>query len=192
MKFYAWVLTVSCGLVPAVGQVSPPAYRIETIAGSQRNGDGGPASAAKISRIQGIARDLQGNLYLSDTDHHRVRKVSAAGIITTVAGTGVAGYAGDGGPAVLAQLNVPYGLAADAAGNLYIADLGNNRIRRIWPDGVITTIIPDTSLATPRNLALDAAGNLYFSEFDGHRVRRLSPDGRLTTAAGTGHAGFSG
>ena len=192
MKFYACFLATLCGFLPAAAQTSPPAYRIETIAGSQRNGDGGPASIAQISNIQGIARDLPGNLYLSDTDHHRVRRVSPAGIISTLAGTGVAGYSGDGGPAALAQLNLPYGLAADAAGNVYIADLGNNRIRRVWPDGVITTLIPDTSLATPRNLALDSAGNLYFSEFDGHRVRRLSPDGRLTTAAGNGRAGFSG
>jgi uncharacterized protein (TIGR03437 family) len=192
MKFYGWVLVALCGFGPAAGQVDLRTYRIETIAGSQRNGDGGPATAAQISNIQGIARDLQGNLYLSDTDHHRVRRVTAGGIITTVAGTGVAGYAGDGGPAVRAQLNLPYGLAVDATGNLYIADLGNNRIRRVWPDGVITTVIPETSLATPRNVALDPAGNLYFSEFDGQRVRRISPDGRVTTAAGNGRAGFSG
>jgi uncharacterized protein (TIGR03437 family) len=142
--------------------------------------------------MQSIAVDRLGNLYLSDTDHHRVRKVSPAGVITTAAGTGLPGYSGDGGAATKAQLNTPYGIALDASGNLYIADLGNNRIRRVWPDGVITTLLPDSVLATPRNVALDAAGNLYFSEFDGHRVRRVSPAGQVTTIAGNGRAGFSG
>ncbi len=192
MKFYVCLMAVLRWCAPGGAQVLPHAYRIETIAGSQRNGDGGPAASAQLSRIQGIAVDRLGNLYLSEPDRHRVRKVSPAGILTTVAGTGVAGYSGDGGPAAQAQLNLPYGLAVDGVGNLYVADLGNNRIRRIWPDGVISTLIPGTPLATPRNLALDAAGNLYISEFDGHRVRRVSPEGLVTTAAGTGRAGFSG
>ena len=114
-------------------------YRIETVAGSPNPGDGGPALAAQIGTIQGIAIDRLGNIYLSDTDNHRVRKVSAAGIITTVAGTGSEGFSGDGGPAAGAQLNLPYGLAVDLIGNLYVADLGNNRVRRIAPDGTITT-----------------------------------------------------
>src|ERR1017187_2459711 len=88
-------------------------YHIETVAGSANMGDGGPAAAAQISNIQGIAVDRWGNLYLSDTDNHRVRKISASGVITTLAGTGVAGFSGDGGPAAAAQLNLPYGLAAD-------------------------------------------------------------------------------
>ena len=192
MKFYVCLMAVLWWRAPAGAQVLTHAYRIETIAGSQRNGDAGPAASAQLSRIQGIAVDRLGNLYLSEPDRHRVRKVSPTGIITTVAGTGLAGYSGDGGPAAQAQLNLPYGLAVDGVGNLYIADLGNNRIRRIWPDGVISTLIPGTPLATPRNLVVDAAGNLYISEFDGHRVRRVSPDGLVTTAAGTGHAGFSG
>jgi uncharacterized protein (TIGR03437 family) len=192
MRLYVSLLPLLLGSLTATAQVRPGPYRIETVAGSQPVGDGGPAAAAEISRIQGLATDVYGNIYLSDTDHHRVRKVSPAGIITTVAGTGVAGYSGDGGPAAEAQLNLPYGLAVDAAGNLYIADLGNNRVRRVWPDGVITTLIPTTALATPRNLALDPSGNLYISEFDGHRVLRVAPGGGVTTAAGTGHAGLSG
>src|SRR5579864_1585416 len=114
-------------------------YRIETVAGSSLIGDGGPATAAQIGSIQGLAVDRSGNLYLSDTDHHRVRKINAAGIISTLAGTGTAGFSGDGGPAASAQLNLPYGLAADSSGALYVADLGNNRVRRIGPDGVIAT-----------------------------------------------------
>ena len=169
-------------------------------------GDGGPATAAQIGTIQGIAVDLLGNVYLSDTDHHRVRKIDTTGIVTTVAGTGTAGFSGDGGPATSAQLNLPYGVAVDSAGNLYIADLNNNRVRRVGPDGVIGTYAgsggegssgdggPATSaqMLTPRNLAVDSAGNLYISEFGGHRVRKVTPAGLISTAAGTGIAGFRG
>jgi uncharacterized protein (TIGR03437 family) len=192
---------------PAVrgAAVAPATYRIETVAGSANMGDGGPATAAQISTIQGIAVDRWGNLYLSDTGNHRVRKISTSGIITTLAGTGVAGFSGDGGPATAAQLNLPYGLAADLAGYIYVADLGNDRVRRIGPDGVIVTVAGNgnrgssgdggaataAQLLTPRNVVVDAVGNLYFSEFDGHRVRKVTPDGRISTVAGTGVAGFS-
>ena len=108
--------------------------RVETVAGSSRSGDGGPPLAAQFSAIQGIALDRLGNLYISDTDHHRVRKVSG-GVVTTVAGTGAAGFSGDGKAAASAQLNLPYGLALDGAGNLYIADEGNQRVRRVTPGG---------------------------------------------------------
>lgn len=191
------------GLLSAGG---PPAYRIDTIAGSGSNGDGGPAAAAQIAAIQGLALDRAGNIYLSDTDNHRIRKVTPAGVITTVAGTGVAGFSGDGAAATAAQLNLPYGIAADSAGVLYIADLGNNRVRRIDLNGVITTVAgtgvkgstgdgglaASAQLSTPRNVAVDAAGNLFISEFDGNRIRKVTPDGRISTMAGTGTAGFSG
>jgi len=181
-------------------------YAIGTVAGSASIGDGGPATAAQIGTIQGIAADRFGNLYLSDTNHQRVRKIDAAGIITTVAGTGTAGFGGDGGPATSAQLNLPYGLAVDQAGYLYIADLNNSRVRRVSPDGTINTYAgsggqgssgdggPATSaqMLEPRNVAVDAAGNLYIAEFGGHRVRKVTPNGLISTAAGTGIAGFGG
>jgi uncharacterized protein (TIGR03437 family) len=183
-----------------------PIFGIGTVAGSASMGDGGPATAAQIGTIQGIATDRWGNLYLSDTDHHRVRKIDAAGTITTVAGTGIPGFSGDGGPATSAQLNLPYGLAVDLAGYLYIADLNNSRVRRVSPDGTINTYAgsggqgssgdggPATSaqMLEPRNVAVDAAGNLYISEFAGHRVRKVTPDGLIATAAGIGIAGFGG
>jgi trimeric autotransporter adhesin len=185
---------------------SRPAYRIETVAGSSNLGDGGPALSAQIGAIQGIAVDRLGNVYLSDTDHHRVRKVQANGIIVTVAGTGEAGFSGDGGAGSSAQLNLPYGLTADAAGNLYIADLGNNRVRRVATDGTIATLAGTgvkgsagdggaanaAQLMAPRNLVTDASGNLYVSEFDGHRVRKISLDGKISTVAGIGTAGLRG
>ena len=168
-------------------------------------GDGGPATLAQIGTIQGIAADRFGNIYLSDTDHHRVRRINVSGVIATVAGTGTAGFGGDGGAATRAQLNFPYGLAVDASGTLFIADLGNNRVRRVATDGTITTYAGSgqgatsdggpaiyAQLLSPRNLALDAGGNLYISEFAGHRVRKVSPDGRISTVAGSGVAGLRG
>ncbi|HST89385.1 MAG TPA: hypothetical protein VLJ14_13500 [Ktedonobacterales bacterium] len=180
-------------------------YHVETVAGSSRVGDDGPPLSAQFSSIQGIAIDRLGNLYISDTDHHRIRKVSG-GVVTTIAGTGIPGFSGDGKAATAAQLNLPYGIALDSGGNLYVADAGNHRVRCITPQGVISTVagtgkrasssdgLPpaETSLLAPRNVAADAAGNLYIAEFEGHRVRRLTPDGKFTTVAGTGVAGWSG
>ncbi|HWB86493.1 MAG TPA: hypothetical protein VG675_20290 [Bryobacteraceae bacterium] len=198
---FAWTAVAASAPAPAV-----TSYGIRTVAGSGLNGDGGLAVDAQIGNIQGLCLDRAGNLYLSDTDNNRVRKITPAGVISTVAGTGAAGFSGDSGPAAAAQLNLPYGLAADAAGNLYIADLGNNRVRRISPDGIITTVAGNgqkaasadgvaavkAGLLTPRNVAVDASGTLYISEFEGHRVRKVTSDGRIFTVAGTGVAGFRG
>ena len=111
--------------IPA-GVAQPGPYRIETVAGSSNIGDGGPATSAQITNIQGIALDSAGNLYLTDTDNARIRKVAANGTITTLAGTGVAGYSGDGGPAASAQLNLPYGWRSTVPA------------RYLWPTWAIT------------------------------------------------------
>src|ERR1035438_1867264 len=137
MKYYCCVLAFAVGSPQAWGaDAARVLYHVETVAGSSLIGDGGPALAARFSTIQGVAVDRLGNLYLSDTGNHRIRKVSA-GTVMTIAGTGVAGFSGDGGSALNAQLNSPYGVALDSAGNLYVADLGNQRVRRIGPHGVI-------------------------------------------------------
>lgn len=185
------------------------AYRIDTVAGSDWVGDNGLATLAILKQAEGIAADSAGNLYVADAANHRVRKVSRTSVITTLAGTGVAGFSGDGGPSAAAQLNAPYGLASDGQGNIYIADLGNARIRRIGTDGMITTIAGGGSLApgdandgspatmiklsSPRNVALDGRGALFFSDFNGHRVYRIDlTAGAMTAVAGTGASGTGG
>jgi len=171
-------------------QAAPGIYRIDTVAGGNNVGDRGPASHAPLRDCQGVAVDRAGNIYVADPGDQRVRKISPAGTITTVAGNGTAGFSGDDGPADLAQLNLPYGVSADPSGNLYIADLGNSRIRRVSPTGVITSLAG--VFKAPRNVLADALGNVYVSEFDGNRVRRINTDGTITVIAGTGTRGRSG
>src|SRR5437870_5123329 len=170
-------------------------YSIQTVAGSSLMGDGGSALNAQLSDAQCLAIDRLGNVYIADPSNHRVRRVNSSGVIQTVAGTGYPGFSGDGGPAAQARLNAPYGVATDSAGNLYIADLGNNRVRKVSPDGGISTVAGagqpasdgdggKASLAqlnAPRNLAVDSAGDLYIAEFLGHRIRLVTPDGVIRT-----------
>src|SRR5262249_8596339 len=151
------------------------------------------------------AVDAAGNLYIADFNNNRVRRVGTNGTITTVAGTGNSGFSGDGGPATSAQLNLPRSVAVDSAGNLYVADSGNNRIRLVTGGGPIPTFagngIPgspgDTGAATraqlgnPAAVAIDAAGNVYVA--DGSlRVRRISANGFIITIAGSSQRGYSG
>jgi len=169
------------------------------VAGSNFAGDGGPAAQGLLSQPEGIAVDSRGIIYIADADDHRIRKITADGNIYTIGGNGFAGFSGDGGPATAAQLNSPYGLCLDRSGNLYIADLGNARIRKISTDGSITTVAGGGTVAaveggiataaklrSPRNVAVDSAGNLYASDFDGGRVYRVSPGGTIVTVAGGG------
>ena len=183
-------------------------YTIQTVAGSSNSGDGGSALSTALGQPEGVAIDTVGNLYVADAAANRVRIIAPDGTIQTFAGTGVAGFAGDGGPAAAAQLNQPYGLAFDTGGNLYIADLGNGRVRKVSVTGVIQTVAgggafaatsqgqggPATAaqLVQPRNVTLDAAGSLYISDFGANQVYCVASDGTLTLFAGTGVAGFSG
>ena len=167
---------------------------LRTVAGSDEAGDGGPAVLAPLVQPEGVAVDARGHLYIADAGDHRVRVVTPDGVIRTFAGDGHAGFRGDGGPATQAQLRSPYGLAVDPAGNVYIADLGNARVRRISPDGVITTVAGGDGmrLVAPRNVAVDRTGALYISDFGGHRIYRVSSSGAVAAVAGAGEAGYVG
>src|ERR1019366_9345320 len=179
---------------------------ITTVAGNGTSGnigDNGPATGAQLNYPTGVAVDSAGNLYIADQYNHRIRKVSN-GVITTVAGSGTAGFSGDNGPATSAQLYYPAGVAVDAAGNLYIADQYNHRIRKV-SNGVITTVAgsgtagfsgdngPATSaqLSGPGGVAADSAGNLYIADTSNYRIRKVS-NGVITTAAGGGSGGDNG
>ncbi|RKT54564.1 RICIN domain-containing protein [Saccharothrix australiensis] len=186
-----------------------PDGTITTVAGTGTagyGGDNGPATAAALKSPMGVALDSAGALYIADRDNHRVRKVTADGRITTVAGTGAAGFGGDDGPATAAALKSPTRVALDSAGTLYLADSGNHRLRKVTPDGTITTVAgtgtagssgdngpaANATLNNPFGIAVDHDGTLYLADFDNHRVRRITPDGTITTVAGTGTAGSSG
>ena len=169
---------------------TPPTYTIQALAGSDLVGDGGLASHAFVSILEGVCGDAAGNIYVADADDNRIRKIDAAGIVTTYAGTGFAGFGGDGGPATQAALRSPFGIRMDANGNLFIADLGNGRIREVASNGVITTYA--SGLNQPRNLALSASGAIFVSEFGANRVSRINADGSSTPFAGNGTAGYAG
>lgn len=182
---------------------------IRTIAGGARSGfsgDGGPAAAAALAGPRGLAFDAAGNLYFCDAGNRRIRKITPAGVISTVAGNSSSGFSGNGGPALSASLSFPVGLAVDRTGNLYIADQTGQRVRKVAPDGIITTAAGNgiqgfsgdggpaasASLAFPVGVAVDASGNLFIAEQTNNRVRKVSPSGTITTVAGNGLPGYSG
>lgn len=182
---------------------------ISTVAGNGQlgsSGDGGLAINATMNQPNGVAVDGSGNSYLSDTNNHRIRKVNSVGLITTIAGTGINGFSGDGGQGTQAELDTPGGLALDNAGNLLIADANNHRIRKLnLSTGVITTIAgngygfggdggqaANAQLNFPTSVAMDKNGNLYISDTSNNQVRKVTAAGIISRFAGTGFKGFSG
>jgi uncharacterized protein (TIGR03437 family) len=204
------------GSIPSIQKVNVATGVISTVAGGTTfgySGDGGPATSAALSApvqpYNGLAIDPAGNLYISDDYNHAIRMVSAAtGIITTIAGNGSPGFAGDGGPASKAQLFYPAGICFDSEGNLYIADQFNYRVRKVTiATGIISTVAGNgnatltavdgvqatkTAVETPVAVTVDGAGNLYIAEDD--RIRKVDTGGIIHTIAGLANKtpGFSG
>ena len=195
-------------LAPAAAQT----YTSTTVAGNgghSFSGDGGAATRAQLNFPGGVAVDGSGNIYIADTNNYRIRKVSAAtGIITTVAGNGVEGFSGDGGAATLAQLNYTEGVAVDGAGNVYLADTDNDRVRKVSAaTGIITTVAGNgehgfsgdggaatrAQLNNPYGVTIDGSGNLFIADGFNYRIRKVSAaTGIITTVAGNGDFNFSG
>ena len=176
--------------------------------GGGYSGDGGPAIYAALNRPQAVAYDQSGNLYIADTANHRIRMVDTHGVISTIAGTGVAGYQGDGGNPLNALLSFPTDIVVDRTGNIYFNDSGSFHIRKITAQNVISTVAGNgkdsplagesvaaasSAIGDVEGMAVDSQGSLYFSEFSNNRVRRLTGT-LLTTVAGnpSGNGGFNG
>ena len=187
--------------------LSPNAFpqKVLTAAGGYI-GDGGPATLASFGTVDSVAYDAKGNLYIADWGANRIRKVNTKGVITTIAGNGIAGYSGDGGPAKSATLFGPRGIVVDAGGNVIFSDTFNARIRRIDPSGTIMTIAGNgtcaysgdggpavsAALCGPTGLAVDSSRSVYFADESNNVIRKVDNAGIITTVAGTGVAGFSG
>lgn len=197
--------TTCAVLVVGMGLAGAASAQTFELVGGGAFGDNGAALQANLADATDVVYDAAGNLYVSQRNANRIRRIAPNGTITTIAG-GNTGFAGDGGPASAALISRPAGLAIDGAGNLYFADSGNRRIRRITPAGIIGTVAGNggrghagdggsalaASFASISGLAVDSSGNLYVSDTPAQRVRRITPAGLISTVAGNGEAGYSG
>lgn len=183
--------------------------RIETYVGNGWpgfTGEGDFRTEARVSFPEGMALDMTGDLVFADAHNHRVRRVSADGTVHTIAGSGVSGYSGDGGPATDASLNRPSDVCITGDGSVVIADVGNDAVRRVRPDGIIETVAgsgtpgfsgdggpaDEATLNKPWGVACTAHGEIFIADSRNHRIRKVNTAGLISTIAGTGDAGFSG
>jgi sugar lactone lactonase YvrE len=169
-------------------------------------GDGGPAAAAKLLSPQGVYSHFSGNIYIADTGNNRIRRINTSGIISTIAGDGVNSFFGDGDIATNARLSSPKDVKLDLYGNLYIADTGNSRIRKVDSSGIISTVAGSSNpgfsgdggqatlarLNSPSSIEIDLYGNLYITDTVNNRIRKVDTSGIITTIAGNGTASFGG
>ena len=194
-----------------VRRIERETWLITTVAGtgvSGYSGDGGPATLSTMDNLYSLSVDTNGDIYIVDRYNAAIRKVDhSSGIITTVAGTGVSGYSGDGGPGTQAQMKEPNDCFLDRNGGLLIADIQDQRIRRLdLKTGIISTFAgngeklrngdgrpaTEASIMGPRAVCMDNLGNTYIAEREGNGVRKVNPDGIISTFAGTGEMGYAG
>lgn len=206
---YKTIMCVSLTTATLFAASNGRAQTINTIAGTGtggHSGDGAAATSANFYNPAAIKRDAIGNLYIADYSNHRVRKIDTFGVVTTIAGNGVATYAGDGGAATAASIRQPAGIALDGSGNIYISDNFNNRIRKVDASGNISTVAGngtggysgDGGAATaaminrPTGITTDGSGNIYFADESNHVIRKVTVStGVISTVAGNGIAGYS-
>lgn len=199
------VTTDSSGNIYVVGSNNvirrvTPSGVVSTMAGNGTQGYlDGPGSSAEFNGVSGIAVDSSGNVYVADSGNNRIRKVSPSGVVSSLAGNGTQGYVD--GPGDSAEFNSPDGVAVDAAGNVYVADTYNNRVRKITPAGVVSTLAGSgvtgyadgagaaAKLSYPQGIAVDSSGNIYVVTYD-NRIREITPSGVVSTLAGSGGYGY--
>jgi len=186
-----------------------PDGTIDTVAGNGdfgSTGDGGPAIDARLMSPQDVAIGPQGELYITETGTHTIRRVTSDGIIETVVGDGTFGFSGDNGMATEAQLYFPNATAVGPDGTLYVVDTFNHRIRRVTPGGLIQTVVgtgvpgfdgdggpaAEAQLNRPASVAVGSTGSLYIADYGNYRVREVTADGTIRTIAGNGFSGYSG
>eukprot|EP00976_Prorocentrum_cordatum_P012871 257450-Prorocentrum_minimum.AAC.1 len=183
-----------------IRKISPQGL-VSTLAGTgvrgHRDGEG---AAAQFKSPSGVAVDREGNVFVADYDNHRIRKISPQGLVSTLAGTGVAGHRD--GEGIAAQFNCPRGVAVDGEGNVIVADFVNKCIRRISPQGLVSTLAGTgveghrngegtaAQFNEPSGVAVDGEGNVIVADYINNRIRRISPQGLVSTLAGTGGRGY--
>ena len=205
----SYTLATGCRQITTVNVFPYAGQTIITVAGSGTAGylsDGVAATSTRINLSYGVVTDLAGNFYIADTWNHRIRKVNSSGVISTIAGTGIAGFGGDGSAATAATINTPTGVALDASGNIYIADQNNQRIRKINTSGIISSFAGNgtagfggdgsaavsANLNLPTGVATDANGNVFIADQYNNRVRKVNTSGIISTYAGNGAGSFGG
>ena len=200
----ASLLTAMFGLAcfQAAVFAQPSAVIVTTLAGSGTDGYGdGTGTGASFNWPTGVAVDSSLNVYVADSDNHKIRKITSAGVVTTLAGSGSSGSAD--GTGTLASFSYPKGVSVDTEGNVYVADTNNSKIRKITPGGAVTTLagsgssgsVDGTGAAAgfsyPWGVAVDNSGNVYVADSNNHKIRKITSAGVVTTLAGSGSSGFA-